>query len=68
MLAVSGFLLEAIKEIGFRVQGEGGMETTFQEISWGRQSTGTRRNSEVGSRLFNQISQERKVFASMWAV
>lgn len=54
---MSGFPLEAITEIGFCVQGEGGMETTFQESSWGKQSTGTRRNSEVGSRLFNQISK-----------
>lgn len=61
MLIVSGCILEASKEAGFCDQDAGvGWRQPLQKAAGGKQPTGTRRNLEVGSRLFSQISQEQE--------
>lgn len=58
---MSGCILEASKEVGFCVQDAGvARRQPLQKAAGGKQPTGTRRNLEVGSRLFSQISQEQE--------
>lgn len=59
MLAISGSLLAASKEVGFRFRALVEHRHLPRE-QLGKQSMGTHSNPAVGSRQFSQISQEPK--------